>query len=144
MQVVSESTSRSVASCANLSVADLGRMQDWYCDTLGFRLRVRRHYPAMQLEIAFLEWNGFELELIAFSGSQPADLYPDPPGHAKVRGITHFGLGVADIDAEHARVQGLGIPVLFGPKTFDDVGIRVFFIRDPEGNLLKFVERLPA
>ena len=131
-----------VASCVNLSVANLDQAQAWYCEKLGFRMRVRRQYSAMNLEIAFLERDGFEVELIQFAGSQPAPAYPDPPQHAKVRGATHFGIGVPDLERACADLLAADVPILFGPKTFEDVGIRVAFFRDPEGNLLKYVERL--
>lgn len=134
-----------VLSSVNLSVSSLDPMIAWYAEKLGCKLRAREQHPAMGLEIAFLQRPGLEIEMIEFAGSVPALLFPDPPGHARQRGITHVGFGVADLDAEVARLKAGGVEILFGPKTFEgNVGIRVAFFRDPEGNLLKVIQRLHA
>jgi hypothetical protein len=41
-----------------------------------------------------------------------------------------------------SELCGKGVEVIFGPKEFDELNMKLFFVRDNEGNLLKFVQRL--
>ncbi|WP_158940750.1 VOC family protein [Burkholderia sp. S171] len=130
------------AHCVNLSVLDLDAVSRWYENTLNFTRVSRTAYPEMGLEIAFLRQGEFEIELISFAGSVREADHPDPPKHARVRGITHFAFRVADIDEMINELTRKEVPVLWGPKTYDEHRMKVIFVRDPEGNLVKFVERL--
>jgi len=129
--------------CVNLSVASLDAMEIWYRDKLGFVRTSRSRYEQMGLEIAFLRQGDFEIELIQFDGSQaPSMRFPDPPRHAGLQGMTHFGLRVENTDQAIADLESKGVPVLFGPKVFEELKMKLFFVRDIEGNLIKFVQRL--
>jgi|JI8StandDraft_1071087.scaffolds.fasta_scaffold16845_3 catechol 2,3-dioxygenase-like lactoylglutathione lyase family enzyme len=128
--------------CVNLSVADLDATERWYVTKLGFERVHRKRYDQMSLEIAFLRLGDFEVELIQFQKSTQTNRFPDPPRHAEVRGITHFGLRVKDLDQAMSELCGKGVEVIFGPKEFDELNMKLFFVRDNEGNLLKFVQRL--
>lgn len=131
-----------VPQCVNLSVADLDGTERWYASALGFERVHRKRYDQMSLEIAFLRLGDFEIELIQFDKSTQTNRFPDPPRHAEVRGITHFGLRVKDLEETMGRLRDKGIEVIFGPKVFEELNMKLFFVRDNEGNLLKFVQRL--
>ncbi|UUX95308.1 VOC family protein [Aquabacterium sp. J223] len=131
------------AQCVNLSVKRLDEVEAWYVDLFGFRRVSRRRYPEMALEICFLRLGGFEVELIQFDQSVESVRFPDPPRHGAQRGITHFGLQVTDLDAVQQRLVEARVAVLFGPKVFPELGMRLLFVSDPEGNLVKLVERVP-
>jgi catechol 2,3-dioxygenase-like lactoylglutathione lyase family enzyme len=128
--------------CVNLSVANLDAMERWYEDVLGFKRLHRKRFDQMQLEIAFLGHGDYEIELIQFDRSAPLTPFPDPPRHAEVRGLTHFGMRVADIEQTMADLHDKNVQVIFGPKVFDELNMKLIFVRDPEGNLVKFVQRL--
>ncbi|HEU5111026.1 MAG TPA: VOC family protein, partial [Micromonosporaceae bacterium] len=55
------------------------------------------------------------------------------------RGIRHFGMKVADVDAWVARLRAAGVAFDLGP--FDAVGgVRIAFFRDPDGTCLELVQ----
>ena len=45
-------------------------------------------------------------------------------------------IGVDDVDAEVARLVGLGIDIINGPLNRPDWGMRSAYLRDPDGNLI--------
>ena len=128
------------AQCVNLSVADLDRAESWYRDILGFRTVSRERYDAMSLEIAFMDLADFVIELIQYDDAKSGGVFADPPHHANMRGITHFALRVSDLDVMATQLSAKGVPILFGPRAL--AGMKLCFVRDADGNLIKFVERL--
>ncbi len=58
------------------------------------------------------------------------------------RGIRHIAFMVADADAACQSLTDHGCPVLSQPLVAPDGKARVFFARDPEGNLLELVQVL--
>ena len=77
----------------------------------------------------------FELELTWNHDQQ------EPYSHGS--GYGHVAVGVDDLDAEHARMQGLGLPVR-NPVEMKHQGAtlaRFFFIEDPDGYKIEVIER---
>jgi len=66
------------------------------------------------------------------------------PEHNRLceRGIRHVAFTVADIEAAWKRLQEAGCDVLSAPVTAPDGKARLFFARDPEGNLMELVQML--
>ncbi len=126
----------------NLSVASLDASLRWYREKFGFETRFRQAYPKFGLELAFLTVGDFEIELIQHSAAQAGARNPDPPHHAKLRGITHFSFRVPDVDEMIKELKAKGVPIEWGPTSFEDANMKVVFIRDPDGNLIKFMQRL--
>ena len=58
------------------------------------------------------------------------------------RGIRHVAFTVADIEASRKTIEEAGCEVLSQPVTAPDGKARLFFARDPEGNLLELVQVL--
>lgn len=58
------------------------------------------------------------------------------------RGVSHVAFTVADVRAAFDKLQGEGCTVLSDPTTAPDGKARLFFARDPEGNLIEIVEVL--
>ena len=59
------------------------------------------------------------------------------------RGIRHIAFTVADVAESWQTLQQAGCEVLSEPVTAPDGKARLFFARDPEGNLLEIVQMLP-
>ena len=57
-------------------------------------------------------------------------------------GYTHMALDVTDIAATETRINELQIPITEGPITLPDGGV-MFFIRDPDRNVIEFHQRPP-
>ena len=58
------------------------------------------------------------------------------------RGIRHVAFTVADVEASWHRLREGGCQTLSEPVTSPDGKARLFFARDPEGNLLEIVQML--
>jgi catechol 2,3-dioxygenase-like lactoylglutathione lyase family enzyme len=52
-----------------------------------------------------------------------------------------LGLQVDDVDAEHARLVALGVPIVKPPETYP-WGARSVWFRDPDGNLVDVYARV--
>jgi glyoxylase I family protein len=128
-----------------LSVADLDRSMAWYGRHLGFSVLERRSFPELKLSLAFLERDGFRLELVALDGSRDRrEAAPDPANEATLRGYVKLGFLQADIDPTLARLRAAGVPVVVGPFDEPERGLRSAIVTDPDGNLVQLFERLPA
>ena len=63
------------------------------------------------------------------------------PGNAGVHeGIEHFGLDSADLEADIARLEGLGAQLLDGP--IDTGAARICFLRAPDDVRIELIQRV--
>ena len=58
------------------------------------------------------------------------------------RGIRHIAFTVADVAESHRELCEQGCETLSSPVVSPDGKAKLFFLRDPEGNLLEIVEML--
>lgn len=73
------------------------------------------------------------------------DAHPTPPPSANQmcdRGIRHMAYTVADVEASWRTMTDAGCEVISDPVTDPGGSARLFFARDPEGNLLEIVQML--
>ncbi|MFZ0228969.1 MAG: VOC family protein, partial [Mycobacterium sp.] len=75
---------------------------------------------------------GLMIELLSL-GSKPA---ADKPGG--VTGNQNISLSVADLDDTHRRIRDAGYPPEQEP--FEIGGVRMFFVKDPDGTPVEFIE----
>ena len=122
-------------------VSDLDRSLTWYRDHLGFELRARTSVPDIGLEFAYITRGDFELELFMQRGSHPA---PDQDVFQAFhqQGIPHLAFGTEDLDATYQWAGTSGLKVLLELQINEAMGVRYFFIVDPDGIQIEFVERL--
>lgn len=80
---------------------------------------------------------GAELAIYSIEGTETM-----APGATRGMGTGGFTLGfqVEDVDAEHARLQALGLLMVKPPATYP-WGARSVWFRDPDGNLVNFYAR---
>jgi len=114
-----------------IEVKDLYAVELFYRRVLGFALR---NTPG--LRTVFLEREGVQLELL----ERPRG--PEFEASRQAAG-PHLALEVADVDAEHARLAGLGFPgvVVKPPRNTGD-GFRELALTDPEGNVVELATRI--
>lgn len=118
-----------------ISVADLDKMTKWYVDMLGFKVA-----KDMAGRLRFLENGNERLELVYTAGSKPGEQRPFPPA-AGTQGYVQLTMEVPDLDAARTALAAKGAaPSAITP--IPPLGIRVFFMRDPEGNIVELVQRL--
>ena len=118
-----------------IRVTDEARSIAFYETALGLRVKDRLDFDEFTLIYMTGEDNGFELELTVNKGREtPYDLGD---------GYGHLAVSVADLDAEHARLEAAGLAprklVEFAPG-----GSRIarfLFIADPDGYQIEVLER---
>ena len=113
-----------------VSVADLEKSIAFYTEVVGLPVQSRFKGGA-DVEICFLGEGETKVELIH-------DVKHRPPG--RVEGVT-LGFEVASLDERIARIQAKGLSVDHGPFQ-PNPHMRFFFVRDPDGVAVQFVENL--
>ncbi|MBQ3574482.1 MAG: VOC family protein [Clostridia bacterium] len=55
-------------------------------------------------------------------------------------GLRHFAFEVDDVDAMYKHVKKCGCETVSEPSTCEDGSMRLFFVRDPEENLIEIMQ----
>nr|WP_321510415.1 VOC family protein [uncultured Celeribacter sp.] len=126
-------TAKAIHSC--IRVLDEARSVAFYEAAFGLRVADKLDFPEFTLIYMSNAETAFELELTINKGTtEPYDLG---------NGYGHFAVSVADLEAEHARMDAAGLNpgkiVDFAPA-----GTRVakfFFITDPDGYKIEVIQR---
>jgi catechol 2,3-dioxygenase-like lactoylglutathione lyase family enzyme len=132
-------------------VHDMERCLRFWMDTMGMRVAVDFWETGAYID-ALQHLDGVNLHMIKLKAPDGSmiELLKDeahptaPPERNQLcdRGIRHVAFTVADADAAWRALRDYGCPVLSRPLAAPDGKARVFFARDPEGNLLELVEML--
>jgi catechol 2,3-dioxygenase-like lactoylglutathione lyase family enzyme len=77
---------------------------------------------------------GLMIELLSL-GPKPAT---DKPARRGITGIQNVSLSVTDLDHTHRRISDAGYPPEQQP--FEIGGVRMFFVKDPDGTPVEFIE----
>ncbi len=121
-----------------ISVADLTASISWYETMLGFRLENKIDFDKIPAQIAFLERNGFRIELFEVPGAAPLPTDRRTPNKdLHTHGTKHFAFAVENVDAfvEDLKRRGADIAMHISVH-----GKPTAFIRDNTGNLIEFVQ----
>jgi catechol 2,3-dioxygenase-like lactoylglutathione lyase family enzyme len=125
-----------------LSVSDADRAAKWYCEKLGFREAERKNYREFGTSLVFLELNGYSVELIKDARAERIPpRRPDPPKHTSTLGVSQFFLQTGPLAAVRAELIRRAVPILSELENAE-LGVLFLFIRDPDGNLIQFLQRL--
>ena len=94
--------------------------------------------------------NGVRLHMIKLAAPDGSmiellkdESHPTPPPDRNQlcdRGIRHLAFTVEDVERSWETLTSCGCPTLSPPVTAPDGKARLFFARDPEGNLLEIVQ----
>ncbi|MCC9312447.1 VOC family protein [Kitasatospora sp. RB6PN24] len=124
---------------ACLSVADLPRMAEWYRTVLGFTLIRGLELPQFDAEVAYLGNGAQVVELVRVANGID-QRRPLPPNHGALRGLSQLAFYVADLAATASELKARGAELVTEPTDAPALGVRVVFVRDPEGNYLEFIQ----
>jgi catechol 2,3-dioxygenase-like lactoylglutathione lyase family enzyme len=136
------STARAVVDHAGISVADLERSERFYREVLGFeRVEDRFAFPEHDLKgVVLVNAQGARVELFERQGSVPAGLQHHIESTRR-QGWFQYALAVPDIAQTFAAVTAAGAQATLAPTTAPDGASLVAFVRDPDGNLVEFLQR---
>jgi catechol 2,3-dioxygenase-like lactoylglutathione lyase family enzyme len=126
-----------------LSVGDLDAAAAWYREVLGLRDVVEYSVGEDGGKARMLERDGFAVELFWSPASRPRVPPADPVTALAQRGLTHVGLGVAEVKETYEELRHRGVTFVVPPTEYVE-GVPVAFFRDPEGNLFELFPRLEA
>ncbi len=118
-------------------VEDQEKALSFYTEVLGFQKKT-------DVPVGEDRW----LTVVSPGEPEGVELLLEPSGHPAVKpfkqalvedGIPFTSFGVEDVDAEHARLEGLGVKFSQPPTRFGDVTTAVF--DDTCGNLIQIAQR---
>ncbi|MBP7868023.1 MAG: VOC family protein [Acidobacteria bacterium] len=126
-----------------LIVADLDAAAAWYARHLGFRVERRVEAAEAGVRVAFLDRDGFTLELIAKRGTVSVkEKQKAAKPETMVRGYLKLGFLVRDLDAWARRFSGAGVAFKIPITADKPTGTRFFLVEDNEGNVLQLFEKV--
>ena len=136
---------------AGIVVHDLDRMLHFWRDVMGLQVVID-----FWEEGSFIDTvqglSGVRLHMIKLRAPDGSmiellhdEAHPTPPAHAGRndlcdRGIRHLAFTVADVEAAWETLRREGCETVSEPVTAPDGKARLFFARDPEGNLIEIVQ----
>jgi catechol 2,3-dioxygenase-like lactoylglutathione lyase family enzyme len=117
-----------------LLVSDYGACFRFYRDAMGFRVTFGdEDGPYSDFDA------GADVELALFVGDHQLSATPAAGGDQAV-----LIFSVDDVDSALAELRGRGADIAGEPVDRDDWGIRVAYLRDPDGHLIELNHPLPA
>jgi catechol 2,3-dioxygenase-like lactoylglutathione lyase family enzyme len=115
------------------SCRDIGAMERFYTDSLGFRR-----------EKVFREGQPDEFFILGRDGAR-VELFPAKTGTSRDdAGFRHYAIGVRSLDSAMAMLKERDIAIdRYIDHSSESEVFRVCFVSDPEGNRIEFMERYP-
>lgn len=115
-----------------LVVRDVEAMKNWYVDFFGARVIYDNKKSPPTYFVAFENNSYVEL----YTAKNESD-----NGDNETRGYRHFALEVDNFDEMVEKVEKAGLEIV-KPALKTDTGVCTMFFRDPEGNLIHFIQRV--
>lgn len=129
----------------SISVASLDESLKWYTENLGFIVLNKKDLPEYSLRIAFLQMNGFMMEMIEFKNSVSEEdirkAFPKVDDRAKIQGFGKLAFQVEDIDAFAGLLKRKGVH--FVREVQEDKELfhtKWFIVTDNSGNWIQFFQ----
>lgn len=112
-------------------VRDLKKSLDFYKDLMGASIVYEGYIPPTKTQVRYLLIVGGLIEL----------LHPAEPTPETQFGITHIAFMSNDLDADYARLIGLGYAGHVAPKVAGSGVGRLAFLGDPNGARVELIQR---
>ncbi len=120
----------------HLRTTDPEAMAKWFEKMLGAQILRSMQEGKPRIDLKLGGANIFIAPVAAGDGTNAAPTIP-------YRGLDHFGLSVTEIDAIAADLKAKGVEFTKEPTTVRP-GVRICFIRAPEGVSIELLEREPV
>jgi catechol 2,3-dioxygenase-like lactoylglutathione lyase family enzyme len=129
-----------------VGVTDMDRALEFYRDVLGMEvifetlisgepfdavLHAKRHQEGRVVGGLL---GGLMVELLSL-GAKPG---AEKPARRGITGIQNVSLSVTDLNDTHRRIRDAGYPP--DQEPFEIGGVRMFFVKDPDGTPVEFIE----
>lgn len=127
-----------------ISVPNYKETVQWYRDNLDATIEQEWTVDELpDLKLAYLNVQGFRLEIIgstqARTGMPPVADFGE---HLRTTGLAHLCFRVNDVNAVMNRLEERGVTTFVKAASYPNVGVRVGFVKDNNGNVIEFVESL--
>lgn len=122
-----------------LSARDLDRMINWYTEKLGFQILTIEENEIRKG--ALLSKEDCILEIAEFKDSRPGSALRDNFEPHQFQGIFKIGFIVYNIESLYNLFHSGGVEIFF-PVVETETGYKTFGIKDPEGNIVQFFEKM--
>jgi catechol 2,3-dioxygenase-like lactoylglutathione lyase family enzyme len=124
------------------SVQDIEKTAEWYKSKLGFREIDKKTYPEFNTSLIFFELNGYRVELIKDGNAkEKSPVRVDPPAHTSIVGQAQFCFYTDNLNGLEKELISKSIPIVWKFQN-EQLNVKFLFIRDPEGNLIQFLQKL--
>ena len=132
-----------------LNVSDMEQNIVFYRDILGLAIISDKEMEGRFLDtvqgkedmryriVKFESPEGFMIELLEDLNHK---MSPQPELTLQDVGLRHFAYEVEDVDAAYETVSKAGFKTISRPETSEDKSMRLFFVRDPENNLVELMQ----
>ena len=133
-----------------IPVRDLDRMVTFYCEVFGCSELRRAEIPAELSRAIGVAPDGYVNVWLELPGGEVIKLVqpPVPPEDnsapdffAARTGIAYFTFFCADIVEAVEKAEAFGATLASERALLDQEGVKLGFLRDPEGNVFEFVQR---
>ncbi|MFG2936871.1 VOC family protein [Streptomyces sp. NPDC048282] len=125
-----------------LNVRDLPAQLSWYQTVFGLETVFEFHLDGPGLTGVVLEHpRGWRIELLARPGSTPGLRAPDPMTAVLTEGYGHFAVTTPELDPVYSVLTAHGASEVLAPGPSPEPGVRMAWVKDPEGNLIELIER---
>ncbi|MFD4506102.1 VOC family protein [Streptomyces sp. NPDC058457] len=125
-----------------VNVRDLPAQLAWYRTVFGLKTVFEFHLDGPGLTGVVLEHpHGWRLELLARPGSVPGLRAPDPMAAALTEGYGHFAVTTPELAPVYTALVAHGASEVLAPGPSPEPGVRMAWVKDPEGNLIELIER---
>ena len=123
-----------------ISVYNMEESIEWYKKELGFELVEGPFYaPPLDAKLAFIEWNGYQIELFEYSSPKKI---PDerllPNTDLQTVGTKHVAFAIDSMDDIRERFQADGVEIVHEVSMGED---KVMFIHDCNGVLIELIQK---
>ncbi|MEL7527138.1 MAG: VOC family protein [Pseudomonadota bacterium] len=129
-----------------LGTGDYDATISWWTRILGFEVELEWAVPEFPgLRLAYLAKNAFRLEVVGSPERFQQRTTPvDIAQHLADSGFSHLAFKVDDVDAVVEELAGKGVATFLPATSFAEVGRRVAFVQDDQGNVIEFAADLTS
>lgn len=113
----------------------------WYEEKFGFKEVIRWKEPSLPgVDLAYLELNGFRLEILGGGEPPPEKAIANPadvPKHTQFEGYRHLCFRTDDVDATLTELNQRGVPTFDPAYNYAPIRRRLAFVLDNNGNAIE-------